>query len=421
MQIRRIFSLCCFLLLAIAATSQTQSAGNSIIGSWTGKLKVGVTQLTIVLHFEQADGSLKCTIDSPDQNAKGISVHNDYISADSIALSINSLGAAYRARIDGDKLIGSFSQMGYSFPLTMTKGAYTLRRPQTPQAPFPYLTEEVTFFNAADNSTLAGTLTYPIGYKATDKVPVVIMVSGSGLQNRDEEIFSHKPFLVIADYLARNGIASLRYDDRAYGASTGGDRVGSKALTPDYMRDAQAGTDYLRRLNKFSLIGVLGHSEGANIAFMLGSRQCTDFVISMAGVGVRVDEALTEQYNAILQSQGQPMKIDTAQYRKIAQAANSEWMNWFIDYDPAADITATACPVLAINGDKDCQVISSQNLPAIKKQLQQNPQNLVKEYPSLNHLFQHCQTGLPAEYNDIEETIAPEVLSDIVKWINSLK
>ena len=294
MQIRRIFSLCCFLLLAIAATSQTQSAGNSIIGSWTGKLKVGVTQLTLVLHFEQAYGSIKCTIDSPDQNARGISVHNDYISADSIALSINSLGAAYRARIDGDKLIGSFSQMGYSFPLTMTKGAYMLRRPQTPQAPFPYLTEEVTFCNAADKSTLAGTLTYPVGYKATDKVPVVIMVSGSGLQNRDEEIFSHKPFLVIADYLARNGIASLRYDDRAYGASTGGDRVGSKALTPDYMRDAQAGTDYLRRLNKFSLIGVLGHSEGANIAFMLGSRQCADFVISMAGVGVRVDEALTE-------------------------------------------------------------------------------------------------------------------------------
>ena len=187
------------------------------------------------------------------------------------------------------------------------------------------------------------------------------------------------------------------------------------------MRDALAGTDYLRRLNKFSLIGVLGHSEGANIAFMLGSRQCADFVISMAGVGVRVDEALTEQYNTILQSQGQPMKIDTAQYRKIAQTANSEWMNWFIDYDPAADITATACPVLAINGDKDCQVISSQNLPAIKKQLQLNPQNLVKEYPSLNHLFQHCQTGLPAEYNDIEKTIAPEVLSDIAKWINSLK
>lgn len=278
----------------------------------------------------------------------------------------------------------------------------------------------MTFANNADNATLAGTLTYPVGYDKMRDVPVVIMVTGSGLQNRDEEIFSHKPFLVIADYLARHGIATLRYDDRSHGASTGGDRIKDKATTLDYKRDAQAGIAYLRGMRKFGMVGVLGHSEGGSIAFMLGGEKCVDFVISLAGLGVKADTALTAQYNRILELQGQKIQISTSQYRQIAHLARSEWMNWFVDYNPAPDIASTTCPVFAVNGGKDCQVISSLNLPAIEKTLPYNRETIIKEYPSLNHLLQNCDTGLPAEYNNIEETISAEVLTDMAEWINKL-
>jgi pimeloyl-ACP methyl ester carboxylesterase len=246
------------------------------------------------------------------------------------------------------------------------------------------------------------------------------MVSGSGLQNRDEEIFNHKPFLVIADYLARHGIASLRYDDRAFGASTGGDRIHNQATSLDYKRDAAAAIDFLRVRNEFAQVGVLGHSEGGYIAFMLGSDKKVDFAISMAGTGVKGDIVLTTQVNEILKMQGQTTTLTTEQCRQNALSVPSDWMKWFLDYDPTADISATTCPVFALNGDKDLQVIASLNLPAIKQALPQNKHTLVKEYAGLNHLFQHCKTGLPTEYNTIEETISEEVLKDIATWILSL-
>ena len=193
------------------------------------------------------------------------------------------------------------------------------------------------------------------------------------------------------------------------------------ATTLDYKRDAEAGIQYLRSLKKFGKVGVIGHSEGGNIAFMLGTDKKVDFVVSMAGVGVKVDIALTAQANKILELQGQPARLSVEQYRQNVQALQSPWMNWFVDYDPTADISAMKCPVMAINGDKDCQVISSLNLPSIRQLLQKNKRHQVKEYPSLNHLFQHCQTGLPTEYGNIEETISPEVLTDITEWINGVK
>lgn len=407
--------------MAMTSAAQVADKATSLIGSWNGKLKVGTNALTLVFHFEQADGYVACSFDSPDQGAKGLGVYKEFLSEDSVALKMPNIGATFRAKLVNGKLTGTFSQMGMSFPLTLEKGAYKPNRPQTPAAPYPYKTEEVTFSNTADNVTLAGTLTYPAGYDTAKKAPVVIMVTGSGLQNRDEELFEHKPFLVIADHLARHGIASLRYDDRGFGASTGGNRTPNEATTPDYTRDAQAGIDFLCSLDKFSSIGVIGHSEGGNIAFILGGGRKVDFVISMAGVGTKADIALTAQYNSIVTQQGQGMPISVEQYRANVKSLNSGWMNWFIDYDPTADIAATTCPVLAINGDKDCQVISSLNLVAIEKALPANSRTVIKEYPSLNHLFQHCTSGLPVEYSTIEETIAPEVLSDIAEWINNLK
>ena len=412
-----------FMLISFAGMAQVASKTTALLGTWTGKLNVGATSLTLVFHFEQTDDHVVCTMDSPDQGAKGIGVYKNYLSEDSVSLSVITLGVNYRAKLKDGQLDGTFVQNGLRLPLVLKKGELERRRPQMPAAPYPYKTEDITFVNQADNATLSGTLTYPVDYETMKEkeVPVVIMVSGSGLQNRDEELFDHKPFLVLADHLARHGIASLRYDDRGFGASKGGDRVQKDATTLDYKRDAEAGIQYLRSLKKFGKVGVIGHSEGGNIAFMLGADKKVDFVVSMAGVGVKIDIALTAQANKILELQGQPARLSVEQYRQNVQALQSPWMNWFVDYDPTADIAEVKCPVMAINGDKDCQVISSLNLPSIRQLLQKNKHVLVKEYPSLNHLFQHCQTGLPTEYGNIEETISPEVLTDITKWINGVK
>jgi len=423
MKRRNIFVMLFALMTFAVAQAQVANTTTALLGAWTGKLDLGTAKLTQVFHFEQKDGFVACTMDSPDQGAKGIGVYKDYLSEDSVALSVQALGMTYRAKLKDGQLDGTFMQNGLRLPLVLKKGELERRRPQMPAEPYPYQTEEITFVNQADNATLSGTLTYPVGYETMKNkdVPVVIMVSGSGLQNRDEELFDHKPFLVLADHLARHGIASLRYDDRGFGASEGGDRVQKDATTLDYKRDAEAGIQYLRSLKKFGKVGVIGHSEGGNIAFMLGADKKVDFVVSMAGVGVKADTALAAQANKILELQGQPARLSVERYRQNVQALQSPWMNWFVDYDPTADIAAVKCPVMAINGDKDCQVISSLNLPSIRQLLQSNRHNIIKEYPLLNHLFQHCQTGLPTEYGNIEETISPEVLTDITEWINGVK
>lgn len=389
-------------------------AQKPIEGDWMGKLNLGPQSLTIVLHVNcDAQGKTECTLDSPDQGAKGIAVETDYCSSDSVSVSLASLALSFQGKLKGDEIVGTFTQ-GQSFPLVLKRGEEKLNRPQNPVAPYPYKTEEVAFKNVADGATLVGTLSYPIGYKK-GRTPVVLMVTGSGQENRDEEVFDHKPFLVIADYLARHGVATLRYDDRGFGKSTGGD-VGH-ATTLDFMRDAASGVDFLRTSKQFGKVGILGHSEGGSIAFMLGAKGKVDFVISMAGVGVKGDTALTAQANKILELTGQSMRYSTHQYRMNAIIKRSPWLNFFIDYDPSADISKTLCPVMAINGSRDIQVISSLNLAGIKAHLKPNPKNIIKEYPSLNHLFQHCKTGNVLEYRIIEETVSPEVLEDIVRFI----
>ena len=407
-----------FVLVALTGQAQVNST-TALLGSWSGKLKVGAMSLTIVLHLDQVDGNVKVSLDSPDQGAKGIPASKEYLSDDSVAVKIVSLGATYRARLKDGKLDGTFSQSGMSFPLEMSKGIAEVKRPQMPKAPYPYETEKVTFRNEADGATLSGTLTWPVGYNKNQKPVIVLFVSGSGQQNRDEEVMNHKPFLVIADYLARQGIATLRYDDRATGKSVGGDV--KNATTADFSRDALAGIDFLRSKKAFSKVGILGHSEGGSIAFMLGSQKKVDFIVSLAGPTVKGDTLLAAQSNRILSLSGQPATMTVEKYRQTVATMNQPWLNWFNDYDPTNDIRQIRCPIFALNGDRDCQVISTLCLPALRRLLQPSKKHLIKEYPSLNHLFQHCTTGLPDEYSQIEETISPEVLQDIAQWINSLK
>lgn len=411
---KRIVWLMAAFLLPVMIMAQ-----NTLDGVWSGKLLIGQTSITLVVHLAaQPDGTLKCTLDSPDQMAKDIPAVATFSDQGVLDVSVPLIGASYSGEQKGDSIEGYFSRMGQKLPLVLRRGEETLRRPQTPQAPFPYTQQTISFCNEKAGATLVGTLVVPEG--AGTNTPVVIMVTGSGLENRDEEIFGHKPFLVIADFLARQGIASLRYDDRTFGESKGGDV--KNATTLDFMADALAGIEWLRSLGRFGKVGVIGHSEGGNIAFMLGAKGSVDFVVSMAGVGAKCDEALAAQANSIMKNRGMAQHYSVEEYRQmVLQQLPNAWTRWFLDYDPREDIRLCRCPVFVLNGEKDIQVVASLNIPAIRENLPQGLHNQVKVYSGLNHLFQHCATGDATEYRTIEETISPEVLNDIAEWINSVR
>lgn len=411
---KRIFLFIIILMMSYVAQAQ------HIQGSWHGKLDLVSQKLALVFHFDKdKSGKDFVKLDIPAQSAIGIPVAIQYFSKDSVSLQVPVVNLAYTGKLTGNVIKGTFAQNGMSLPLDLTPGGQVLPdRPQEPKAPFPYQTEEVSFTNDKANAVFSGTLTYPVGYVEGQRVPAVLMVTGSGVQNRDEEVFGHKPFGVIADYLARNGIASLRYDDRGTGKSTG-TRAGT---SKDFADDAKAGIDWLKGNKGFDKVGVLGHSEGGMIAFMLGADNAVDFLVSMAGAGIKGDTLLAEQQNAQLRLYGQPANRTVNQVRaEIKAQPKNIWLNYFVDYDPASDIARVTVPVMAINGSNDVQVIASTNLNAIRKLLANgNKKNLIKEYPGLNHLFQHCQPATALDYYRIEETCSTEVLRDIANWINGL-
>lgn len=400
------------LLLSITAFAQ------NFTGSWTGIISAGGSSLHIVFNISQdAEGNTVCTMDSPDQSVKGIPAQIVFESSDSISIRISNLGIEYNGKFKGDMICGVYSQLGLELDLDLKNEQIVYNRPQNPLPPYPYTTEEIEFVNDEANATLSGTITYPVGYIQGKKVPVVVMVTGSGPQNRDSEIYEHKPFLIIADYLARNGYATLRYDDRCVGKSTGRFQA---ETTKEVAKDAALAVKYLRDTKKFSKIGILGHSEGGNVAFMLGADKLIDFAITMAGVGVQGDECLYQQGIAIAKQSGQEYQLTKEQLREYLIGTMSPWYEFFLDYDPASDISKTTCPVLVMNGEKDLQVIASSNVEAIKGNLPKNKKSQVKIYPGLNHLFQECTTGLPTEYINIEQTISPIVLEDIAAWLKQL-
>ena len=460
-----------FILSAFFALScwnmvlQAQEVNNTttLAGSWIGKLSFGSRELNIGLNIEQQDGYVVCTLDSPDQGVKGIGCYKNLLTDEAIKVTVSAIGASYEAELINGELIGTFSQSGLKLPLTLKRGEYKPLRPQTPIEPFAYTTEEVSFTNETEGEVaqLSGTLTYPVNYEGykSGTVPVVLMVSGSGDQNRDEELFDHKPFLVIADFLAKNGVASLRYDDRGVGKSTGPTK---NTTTENNLADAEAGIAYLRSLKKFGKIGVLGHSEGGTIAFMMGANKSVDFLISLAGAAATGIDVIVGQNRAAMQLQGvppaiieeyavalrivyadrisgkeiadKPAYIETlCQTNKLTLPNNfksnlvkcitfgDNWLTWFLGYDPAQAISRIKCPVMALNGALDLQVLSSDNLPVIKANLPKNKKSVIKEYDSLNHLFQHCTPSTALNYGAIEETISVGVLKDMANWLNTIK
>lgn len=404
---KRIFILLLVCLLQLSAFAQ------AIVGTWKGELNVGQVKLSLIFHVSKDT----CTLDVPGQGALGLPASLKELTDTSLTVILYNLEAGYQGKLREGQLVGTFTQQGVTFPLTLSRFQEVYNRPQEPKEPYPYKTEEVTI-NTIE-AKLAGTITYPVGWKQGQKVPLAVMVTGSGQENRNEEIFHHKPFLVIADFLARNGIATLRCDDRGVGGSTGDI---TNATTLDFAKDVSYEIDYAHKLGLFSKIGIIGHSEGGVIGFILGAQKKLDFLVSMAVPGIPMDSILYLQNVNAVKQMGIPVNFTKDDVRKkIMDSDPSPWMVAFLNYDPSNDIKATTCPVMAINGDKDVQVNAASNLNAIKRLLPVNKLSVVKSYPSLNHLFQHCQTGQPAEYMDIEETISEEVLTDMAKWLNGLK
>lgn len=458
MKKKRLMSL---LLILIPLLTSAQD----LRGAWKGLLEVGPAKLNIVFHIHDDNN---VTMDSPNQGAMELPTKVVCMQEDSISVTMPRLGAQYAGKLVGEEINGTFSQMGHSFPLILKRGEIKMNRPQTPQPPFEYTTQEVAFHNKGiDAKTglpteggeawLGGTLSYPKGFKTG--MPVVLMVTGSGQQNRDEELMGHKPFLVIADYLARHGIATLRYDDRGVGKSTGNMAM---ITLQSNMLDAEAGIDYLKSTKKFGKIGVLGHSEGGIISYMLAARGKADFVVSLAGPVLPGDSVLLMQNRDLLTAAGldkdnvekhatalsrvfkyrmseQKMKfsdkpeslvpmltMDIAllpELRKnlieTVKMVDSPWLVSYLKYDPATDIRKINSPVMLIIGDNDKQVNATANIQAAENILPKavKAKSLLKAYPTLNHLFQPSETGSPGEYAKIETTISEEVLDDITSWI----
>lgn len=417
---------------AIYADAQT--------GTWSGKLDVQGTKLSLVFHLDGAQP----TMDSPDQGAEGIPIQVERPGAGKINIKIPSLAASYEGVWIVRQIVGTFNQMNLSFPLMLVPGDDRPERPQTPVGPFPYAVEEVSF--TSGEFRLNGTLTLPEG--CSRETPVLLMVTGSGQQNRDEELFDHKPFAVIADALARAGIATLRYDDRGFGDSSV-DPMGW--TTADFRNDALAGIELLR--TRFDKVGVLGHSEGGTIAMMIAAENKADFIVSLAGMAVSGSETLVMQNKVALKGLGFTdgvidsycrlletafdvrvnggMMPDPVEYGLPEPLMQNYWavvaqiqmpyMINFLALDARDFIGNITCPVLALNGTKDNQVDHESNLDAIRNGLPPGSISRIESIEGVNHLFQHCDTGAVAEYRAIEETIAPEVLEKIVCWMSDFK
>ena len=416
-----------FAMMALAANAQE--------GTWNGELNVMGNKVPLVFNFS-TNG---CTIDSPSQGVNGIQAEKTVKDDGTISVKVGMIGATFEGKMTDGEIKGTYIQNGFPLPLTLKPGKLVVKRPQTPVPPFPYKEESVSFTNA--QYTFNGTLTLPENY--TKNTPVVLMVTGSGQQNRDEELFSHKPFAVIADALARQGIASLRYDDRGWG-----DKSFNFAdfTTDDFRQDAAAAIPLLRK--RFNKVGILGHSEGGTIAMMLAAEGKADFIVSLAGMAISGKETLIMQNRQAMSAIGLPKETVDSYCNSISKAldeiasgkkaneiniddvpqalkpitikglqqADTPYVRHFLTVDVGKLLPKIKCPVLALNGTKDTQVDCDANTTRIEKGLA-NCKHSIKKIDGVNHMFQHCNTGIVTEYQQIEETIAPEVLQVVAKWI----
>jgi uncharacterized protein len=433
------------------------------VGTWVGALQTPAMKLRLALTVARdGSGALSGFMTSIDQGNARIP-GTLTVTADSLTIRMPAVSARYTAVIAGDSLVGTFNQ-GLPLPLNLGRGTLpTIVHSQEPKAPFPYATEDVSF-ESVPGVRLAGTISMPPG---AGPFPAVVLVTGSGPQDRNEELLGHKPFLVIADYLARHGIASLRYDDRGTAKSTGNFAAGT---SDDFAKDAEAAVKFLTTKKGIARnhIGVMGHSEGGLIAPIVATRsKDVAFIVLLAGPGLPGDTILLMQQELIAESQGVPQatieragaansrmfaevraakdsadavaRLATVTARMVALVPEGEralattqlaeaqkqlvapWMMYFLKYDPRPTLRQVRVPVLALNGSMDLQVPPKQDLAAIEAALKAggNKDFTVTELPGLNHLFQTTKTGNPAEYGSIDETFSPTALAAIADWINA--
>jgi pimeloyl-ACP methyl ester carboxylesterase len=433
----------------------------SVQGNWLGTLDAGAVKLRLALKVvAAADGALSATLDSLDQGASDLPVTALRQNGADVEFELVQIGGFFRGALRGDTLAGTWRQGPGTLPLIFRRvdKASELVRPQLPKKPYPYDEEDVTYQNKVGRSNLAGTLTLPRG---ASPFPVVLLITGSGQQDRDQSLMGHKPFLVLADHLTRKGIAVLRVDDRGVGKSTG---EVATATSEDFAGDVLAGVEFLksrgRRIDP-KRIGLIGHSEGGVIAPIVATRSSdVAFLVMMAGTGVTGEANSYAQAAAISKASGvstdailrnrlmqqqvlaivkeeSDLKARQTKLRALAtklsaqmpSAANelatqfemsaTPWFRYFAMYDPASTLSKVKCPVLALGGELDLQVPADLNLPAIERALKAggNSDITVTKLPRLNHLFQTSQTGNPTEYGTIQETIAPVALETISGWI----
>ena len=455
--------------LLLATGPWHELAAQSIPGRWEGTLSHGGGKLRIVFNINEQNGNLQATLDSPDQGARGLKVDSIRQKEDSLFLYLPQLGASFKGELqkEPEQLNGNWQQGGLKIPISMEKTTAEAfpARPQLPHEPYPYHSEEVTFKNKAAGVSLAGTFTRP---KKEGQFPAVVLISGSGPQDRDETIMDHKPFLLLADYLTRQGFAVLRYDDRGFGRSTGNF---TNATTADFASDAAAAVDFLQYRPDVhaNQIGIIGHSEGGIIAPMVAnSKKPVRFLVLLAAPVLSGYELLLLQNEKIRRTQGsaeEEIQSSLATQCKLlnivkneqdnekageqlraqlqavydslpaeaGQAANSSpavisgqvaqllspWFRYFISYKPAQSFAQLKVPTLAIYGTKDLQVPAKENAEALQNIIEEHNKNKIRivKLEDLNHLFQPATTGLPDEYNRIETTIAPEVLVLISEWM----
>ena len=452
-----------------AAPAMPAELAASLAGIWEGILDVGALQLRLVITLEGGeDGVLGGHMVSPDQGPEEVPVTRvDYLQERTVRISVGALGVSFEVALsdEGDEFAGKFRQGAGVFDITLEKTdkVTEVNRPQEPKPPFPYKEEEVSYVNEAAAVTFAGTLTLPEG---DGPFPAALLITGSGRQDRDEALFGHRPFYVIADHLTRRGIAVLRVDDRGKGGSTRGDDLDG-VTTLDFVGDALCGVAYLKSRSEIAgdRIGLIGHSEGGVIAPLAAVRSDdVAFIIMLAGTGIRGDRLLQMQAELIGKASGtdgEELETDLDLQKRLfavlldgnlndedlrsrmealirksptlsegeqgegeIEAAidqlTSPWIRWFLRYDPAPTLEKVRCPVLALNGTLDLQVPCRENLEAIDAALERgkNGDFTTTELILLNHLFQHAETGAPSEYGKIEETFAPEALELMAKWIN---
>lgn len=460
-------------VLAIAATATAllavpASAQSPAVGTWSGSLALpNGASLPLVFHVEESAGTLNATWDSPAQGANGIPASAATFVDGVLSLEMANIGASYRGTLseDGATIQGIFSQSGMELPLDLTRGEVEAPvRPQEPEGPLPYREVQVRF-PSVEGVELAGTLTVPPG---AGPFPAAVLVSGSGPQDRNEALMGHKPFLVLADHLTRQGIAVLRYDDRGVGESTG---TFGTATSRDFADDALAAVRYLRQRGEVTAdaVGILGHSEGGLVGPMAAAvSDEVRWVIMLAGPGLPGEEILRLQGDLIARAGGASEEAIAANAEAVRQSArilreesdpqqaaprlraamraameampdgarpapeameqaldaqvsqmNSPWFRFFLEYDPRPTLMEVRVPVLALLGGKDLQVPAPENAVALQEAFAAggNPDATVVTLEGLNHLFQAAESGAPGEYSEIEETMNPRALEEMSRWI----